>query len=135
MLLVLISILLTILIKKEFPVSLVEQSKAISYFVTLAGIVTIFSWYKRTATPVEIDVTDIPQENIDKQKKVLRYMLFINIVNAVMLALSTEKSIQFMCGISLLTVIISPFLFRTMQEKDSQPEPPVEVEEKRDSSK
>jgi len=105
----------------ELSVPLIEQAKAISYMVTLAGIVVLFSWYKRTATPVEAEVTVTPSENVAKQNRILLYLVIINFVNAIMLMLSPEQSIQMMASISLLVIIISPIVFRTMQEKDAMP--------------
>ena len=105
----------------DLSVPMVEQAKAISYMVTLAGVVVLFSWYKRTATPVDEGVSDTPKENIAKQNRILVYLLAINAINAVMLSLSTEESIQMMAAISLLVVLISPIMFRTMQEKDTMP--------------
>lgn len=119
--LIILGIVLSKFIIIELSVELIEQAKAISYLVTLAGIVVAFSWYKRTATAVEERVTETPPENVIKQNRILTYMVIINLVNAVMLSLSTEQSIQMMAGISLLVVIISPIVFRTMQEKDAMP--------------
>lgn len=113
--------ILSKIIETDFSPAMLEQAKAISYFVTLAGIVTAFSWYKRTATPVESGVTEIPEENQKLQKRVLLYMIIINFINGGVLILSTEESIQMMTGISLLVVIISPIVFRSMQEKDAFP--------------
>lgn len=103
----------------ELSLELIEQAKAISYMVTLAGVVVLFSWYKRTATPVDEGDEETPLENIAKQNRILIYLVIINLVNALMLSLSTEESIQMMAGISLLVIIISPIVFRTMQEKDT----------------
>lgn len=114
-------------IELELSLPMVEQAKAISYFVTLAGVVTAFSWYKRTATPVAEGVLETPPENIEKQKRVLIFMVIINVINAGVLSLSTEQSIQLMAGISLLVVVISPIVFRTMQEKDAMPPKEEEV--------
>lgn len=105
----------------ELSLELIEQAKAISYMVTLAGIVVLFSWYKRTATPVDEGVTETPVENMAKQNRIFIFLVIINLVNAVMLMLSNEQSIQMMAGISLMIIIISPIVFRTMQEKDVMP--------------
>ena len=105
----------------KFSLAMVEQAKSISYFVTLAGIVTAFSWYKRTATSVVEGESETPPENVVKQKRILLYLVIINFLNAAVLLLSTEESIQLMAGMSLLVVVISPIIFRTMQEKDAMP--------------
>ena len=101
----------------ELSLGMMEQVKAISYFVTLAGIVSAFSWYKRTATPVPENDENVPVENISKQNRVLIYLLVINTINAGVLLFSQVQPIQLMIGISLLVVLISPVVFRTMQEK------------------
>lgn len=103
----------------NLSVEMIEQAKAISYLVTLGGVVTAFSWYKRTAIPVEQGDESVPAENVEKQNRVLIYMTIINFVNACVLSLSPVEPIQLMSGISLIVVIISPVVFRTMQEKDA----------------
>lgn len=125
--LVLLGGILSKYITLELSVELIEQAKAISYMVTLAGIVVLFSWYKRTATPVDEGVTETPAENVAKQNSIFIYMIMINLVNAAMLLFSTEQSIQMMAGISLLIIVISPIVFRTMQEKDAMPPKDEEV--------
>ncbi len=117
---IIVGIVLSRVVEADLSDALVEQSKAISYFVTLAGIVTVFSWYKRKAVEVEIGELEVPTENVQLQKRVYIYLLIINFINAGMLILSTEQSIQLMAGISLIMVVVSPVVFRTMQEKDKQ---------------
>ncbi len=101
-----------------FPVALVEQAKAISYLITLVGIVVVFSWYKRTAVLVEQEASVSPPENTRKQKRVLLYLLIVNAINAGVLLFSSEQSIGLMIGISLMVVLIAPFIFKTMDETE-----------------
>ncbi len=100
----------------EPPKDLVIQSQAIAYFITLAGVILAFSWFKRKAISVDID-TEVPKENIVLQKKVLYVLCGINFVNAMMLIFNQEQSVQMMAGISLMMLLIAPTIFRTMQEK------------------
>lgn len=96
--------------------ALVVQSQAIAYFITLAGVILAFSWYKRKAIPLEIDA-DVPQENLALQHKVLYMLCAINFINAAMLVCTQEQSVQMMAGISLMMLLVAPTVFRTMQEK------------------
>lgn len=116
---VILGALLSKQIDIHLSVELVEQAKAISYLVTLGGVVVAFSWYKRTASPVDAGVEETPKENVEKQNRVLFYMFVINLINAAVMTLSPVEPIQLMTGISLIVVIISPVVFRTMQEKDA----------------
>jgi len=100
----------------ESSAPVLAQAQSISYFVTLAGIVVLYGWYNRRATPVK-EGEETPADNIKRQHTVLKYMLFINVVNAAVLCFSTSQPVQLMTAISLLVVLISPMIFRTMQEK------------------
>ncbi|MDA3852830.1 MAG: hypothetical protein PF444_01095 [Bacteroidales bacterium] len=133
--LVVLGAILSKQITLELSLELIEQAKAISYMVTLAGIVVLFSWYKRTATPVDEGVTETPVENLAKQDRIFLFLVLINLVNAVMLMLSNEQSIQMMAGISLLIIVISPIVFRTMQEKDVMPPKDEETETETETKK
>lgn len=105
----------------DFSAALIEQAKAVSYFVTLAGIVSAFSWYKRTATKLDFGTNEVPATDVVKQNRVLVYLVIINFINAGVIIFSTEKSILLMSSISLLVIAISPVIFRTMQEKEATP--------------
>ncbi len=96
--------------------ALIVQAQSISYFFTLAGVVFAFSWYNRTATPVKEGVYAL-EANLKKQNRILYYLLCINVINAGVLLINTTQPVQLMTAISLLVVLISPMIFRTMQEK------------------
>lgn len=100
----------------ELSKELLAQAESISYVLTLAGIVVLFSWYNRKAIRTEDGEDELPA-NLAIQTKVMYYLLLINIMNAGVLICSTIQSIQLMTGISLLVVLISPAIFRTMREK------------------
>lgn len=96
---------------------LVTQSEATAYFVTFVGVVLSFRWFKMRVTPVA-QGEDVPAENLEYQKKVLYILFGINVLNALILIFSQKESIQMMVGISLIVLLISPHIFRTMQEKE-----------------
>ena len=98
--------------------SLLAQAEAISYIVTLVGTVVAFSWYNRSATPTT-NSTEIPIENIKKQNKVLNYLLIISVINSLIILVNNDKPSQMMALIGLMVIIISPVIFRTMQEKET----------------
>lgn len=108
------------MIELELSVAMVEQAKAISYVVTLAGIVSLFSWYNRKAVLVDADDVESADYINQIQNRALNFMLAINIVNAFVIALASEQSIHFMTGISLMVVLVAPIIFRTMHEKEGE---------------
>ena len=97
--------------------AMVAQAEATAYFITFAGVILVFRWFKQKATPVG-EGEQVPVSNVAAQKKVLYTLLGINVLNAVILMVSQKQSVQMMVGISLIVILISPHLFRTMQEKD-----------------
>lgn len=113
-------VIVAILVVKSFSYepseALVVQSQAIAYFITLAGVILSFSWFKRKAISVDVDA-EVPKENIVLQNKVLYMLCGINFINAMMLIFTQEQSVQMMAGISLMMLLIAPTVFRTMQEK------------------
>lgn len=113
---VIVGVLLSHQLNVELTESMLAQAESISYVVTLAGIVFLFNWYNRKAVRVADDEEELPG-NIILQRKIMYYLLFINVMNACVLICSIKESIQLMTGISLLVVLISPAIFRTMREK------------------
>ena len=97
--------------------ALIAQSEATAYFITFVGVILSFRWFKMRATPVA-QGEDVPEKNLEYQKKVLYILFGINVLNALILIFSQKESIQMMVGISLIVLLISPHIFRTMQEKE-----------------
>ena len=118
LLLIAASLFLSKLIELTLTESLLAQAEAISYIVTLVGTVVAFSWYNRNATPTT-NSTEIPIENIKKQNKVLNYLLIISVINSLIILVNNDKPSQMMALIGLMVIIISPVIFRTMQEKET----------------
>ena len=98
--------------------AVVAQSEATAYIITFVGVILSFRWFKIHATPVDVG-QDIPANNLVCQKKVMYILLVINALNALVLVFSQKESVQMMLGISLIVLLISPHVFRTMQEKDT----------------
>lgn len=97
--------------------AVVVQSEATAYFITFVGVILSFRWFKVKATAVEPG-EEVPSRNLELQKKVLYVLLGINALNALILVFSQKESVQMMVGISIIVLLISPSVFRTMQEKD-----------------
>jgi hypothetical protein len=100
--------------------AVLTQARAISYFVTLAGIASTFSWYKNTV--LKIDLEDANHDKIvdEKGKKVFRMMLIFNIINAIIISVASDPSIHFMAGISLLIIPMTPRIITNINEKEPE---------------
>lgn len=94
----------------------IEQAKATSCMFTMVGIIVLFGWYKKKVALNEVPA-EVSTDNIKQQKKVLYYMLAINFLNAIVLTITIDKSTTMMALMSLMVVIISPIIFRTMHDK------------------
>ncbi len=118
--LLVIGLALTIGAKQlDFTLSetLLAQAEAVSYIITLVGIVVAFGWYKRNIVSINSD-EETPKQNIEKQKTVLNYLFTISVINAALIALGSGDSTQMMALIILSVILISPIIFRSMQDKD-----------------